>query len=107
MIFFPSITLSAAWQVRAAEADAPGGEEESGGEAERLGGGDERLQQEEGGSRDTLLISAPEERQGQEKVSQSFLSITDSLACLILSIAGSCFFQPSFTTDPVVFRTVP
>lgn len=71
-----SSSLSAARQVRAAEADAPGGEEEGGGEAERPGGGDERLQQEEGGGRDALLISAPQERQGQEKVSQSLLSIT-------------------------------
>ena len=71
-------SLAAARQVRAAEADAPGGEEEGGGEAERLGGGDERLQQEEGGSRDALLISAPQERQGQEKVSPSLLSIYHS-----------------------------
>lgn len=70
MIFRP---LSAARQVRAAEEDAPGGEEEGGGEATRPGGGDERLQQEEGGGRDALLISAPQERQGQEKVSQSLL----------------------------------
>ena len=71
-------SLSAAWQVRAAEADASGGEEEGGGEAERSGGGDERLQQEEGGSRDTPLISAAQERQGQEKVSQSLTHLSSS-----------------------------
>lgn len=68
----------AARQVRAAKAYAPGGEEEGGGEAERPGGGDECLQQEEGGGRDALLISAPQEGQGQEKVSLSLLSIAPS-----------------------------
>lgn len=86
-------SLSAARQVWAAEADAPGGEEEGGGEEERPGGGDERLQQEEGGSRDALLISAPQERQGQEKVSQSRLSVTRSP-------------HPSFHSRKLLFPTL-
>lgn len=80
-------SLSAPRQVRAAEADAPGGEEEGGGETARPGGGDEHLQQEEGGGRDVLLISAPQERQGQEKVSRSNISYHSQSSSL--SVAGS------------------
>lgn len=72
-------------EVRAAQTDAPGGEEEPGGEKAGAGGGDERLQPEEGCGRDVdgtgaaRRFAALQKGQGQEEVSR--LASASALAC--------------------------